>query len=77
MLLLHLSWFRVTCVSDNDQVFVTVNDNTLSAMLSNLRYYTQYNCCVEATYSGSRENILSCNLGQTQEGRKLCSILFR
>ena len=62
--------FRVTCESDNDQVMVTVNNNTLSAVLSNLRYYTQYNCGVEAIFSNSRENALSCATGQTQEGHK-------
>ena len=63
-------------MSENDQETVVINDNTLSAVLSNLRYYTQYNCCVEAIFSNSRENTLSCATGQTQEGRKLCSILF-
>ena len=58
-------------MSDNDQVMMTVNNNTLSAVLSNLTYYTQYNCCVEAIFSDSRETtISSCTTGQTQEGRK-------
>ena len=57
-------------MSSNDQVMITVNDNTLSVVLSNLRYYTQYNCCVEAIFSDSRETTSSCATRQTQEGRK-------
>ena len=62
----------MTCVSGNNhQVMMTVNNNILSAILTNLRYYTIYNCCVEAIYSDSRENASSCIIGQTQEGRKM------
>ena len=61
-------------MSGNDQVMLTVNNNTLSAVLSNLRYSTQYNCCVEAIFNNFRENALSCATRETQEGRKPISV---
>lgn len=68
---LHLVFFfRVTCSSAEQELIKILNNETFMATFSNLRYYTQYNCCVEAMYRNSRRSAPICQVGSTEESGK-------
>ncbi len=52
------------------------NPDLRTATVTGLRPFTQYNCCVEAQYSDSRENARACAIATTAEGCKFTVYLI-
>lgn len=57
--------------AEQQDLVMMVSGETLKTMFLNLRYYAQYNCCVEVLYSDSSENALTCLIRSTEESGKL------